>query len=317
MPSPKRSRSKSAKTNVLDELTSFRRSSSNKDQKSKRIEIAQRSRLPNVFILTKDCLVNININLKSFAKVAGIYYFLTLLLVRGFSTTVNVLQLKNNYLSNKGTSLGSDFSALSSVIGSSFSTTSGASNVYQTALFVVFSLAFIWMLRHVLLNKNLTLRNIFYKSQTPLIPFVIVLIFIILELLPMIIGLFIFSTVFANGIAVHLVEKIIWSILSFSFVATSLYLLVSSIFALYIVTLPDVRPIQALRSSWQLTKKRRTLLLRKVILLPIVLFIILSVVSLIFIAIIPAIADYIYFALSIVAVLLAHSYLYNLYRKMI
>jgi len=313
----KKKTAKVSSSGSTSELNSFSRSGSKKDKNGLSEEISKRTKLPNVFTISKNSLLNININWKQFSIVSAIYFFLTLLLVRGFSATVNILQLKNTYFASKHSSIGSDFSAFGSLIGTSTTSPTASNNLYQTFLFIIFSLVFIWMLRQVLINNHLNVSSNFYKSQTPLIPFIIVTIFLIIEMLPLIIGLFIYATVFSNGIAVHLLEKILLGGISLGFALISVFLLVSSVFAIYIVTLPDIRPIQALRSSWRLVKKRRMVILRKVLFLPIALVLVVSLISIIFIAIIPGIAAYVYFALSVVSLLLAHSYLYNLYREMI
>ena len=91
----------------------------------------------------------------------------------------------------------------------------------------------------------------------------------------------------------------------------------STIYAIYIVTLPNIRPLQALKSSKKLIKGRRLLVLRKLLFLPLILVVGITVISIIVIAIIPQLAEFVFIALSTVSVLIAHSYLYNLYRELI
>lgn len=299
------------------ELDSFHRNKTNKHKDDIDKEISNRQRIPGVVQLTKSSYRNLAFNPKQFTIVSAIYLFLTLLLVRGFSATVNIIDLKNKYLSGKGSAIGSDFSAFGSLLGTSVTSPTASNNLYQTFLFIIFSLVFIWMLRGVFKDRNLGTREVFYKSQGPLVPFIIVIFFLILELLPATIGLFLYATVFSNGIAVHVLDKVLLGGLSFIFIAASIYLLVSSLFAMYIVTLPDVLPIQALKSSWRLTKKRKLVVLRKIVFMVIALAILVALVSIIFIAIIPPAAPYIFFTFSIVAILLAHTYIYNLYRSML
>jgi len=280
-------------------------------------EISNRTKISNVLIIFKKSWLNININLKAFSIVTAIYFALELLLVRGFASTVNVVQLKNTYINGKITPIGSDISVFGSLIGTGLTNTSAASSIYQTSLFVLFTLIFIWMLRTVQKTKQISIRDSFYKSQTPLIPIILILLLLGLELIPMLIGLYIYITVFTNNIAVYEIERIIWFIISFILISISVYLIVSTIFAIYIVTLPDVKPVQAIKSSWRLVKKRRFLILRKVLFLPISLFVVITILSILFIAVIPAIADFIFYALGMIAVLISHSYLYNLYKEMI
>ncbi len=58
----------------------------------------------------------------------------------------------------------------------------------------------------------------------------------------------------------------------------SLYMICSSIFALYIVTLPDMTPMKALRSARELVRYRRFTILRKLLFLPLGLLILAALV---------------------------------------
>jgi len=280
--------------------------------------------LPNVFRLSLNSQKVIYKNWKPFTIISGLYFFLTLLFVRGFSSTVNVQQLKNYYFSgaHKPSVLSSSLSVMLNLIdnnssASVTSTTSSSNSIYQSILFVVFSLVFIWMIRETVKNNRVTTKNSLYKSQSSLIPFLIVLFYLILESIPLIIGIFLYGTVFGSGIAVHAGEKVVWFIVCVAFILLSLYLLSSSLFAIFIVTLPETRPIQALRSAWRLVKGRRILILRKILFLPIALIIAIGVISIVFVLLIPQIADFVFFALGVISLPVVLSYLYTLYREVI
>ncbi len=317
MPKSKSKKNKAKKTVKSDSLSNIvpKIKKTQKDE-PKKVEVVKVS---NVLKLSSKSIMTIYNNWKVFTLISALYFFLTLLFVRGFSSTVNVLQVKNNYLgSGHGKSvIGSDLSVFGNVISSSFTGASGNGNLFQTLLVIFFSLVFIWMFREILNGKNVTFRGSLYNSQYPLTQFLVIIFFLTLELLPLTLGLFLYATVYGAGIAVNLAEQIGWFVIVFLFVATSFYFLVFSVFAIYIATLPGVRPIQALRSAWRLVKGRRLSVLRKILFLPIGLFIAISLISLIFIALIPQIADFVFFALSVISLSVFHSYLYNLYRELI
>ena len=94
-------------------------------------------------------------------------------------------------------------------------------------------------------------------------------------------------------------------------------MLCSSLFALYIVTLPDMTPMMALRSARQLVLSRRLNVLRKLAALP--LFIIIVIILLVVPAIyfLPVVAPWLYFALTIMALVFLHAYLFTLYRELL
>ena len=108
-----------------------------------------------------------------------------------------------------------------------------------------------------------------------------------------------------------------WGLLLLLLVIWSFYMITSSIFAIYIATLPDVRPMQALRSARGLVRHRRWLVMRKVLFMPLALLIIGIVVMLPVIFLLPVLAELIFFLLSMSALVLAHAYMYIFYRELI
>jgi hypothetical protein len=295
---------------------------------TKPVTKTEHSSLSNVLKLSTKSLRVLTSRWLPFTIVIVIYLFFTLLLVKGFSTNINTQQLKINSFgasSHKASILSSSWTAFSGLISnnpanatsSTSNVSPGVSDIFQTLLFIVFSLIFIWMIREVVKNNRITIRDSFYKSQNALIPFLIVCFYIVLETLPLILGLYLYTQVFNNGLATHSYEKVVWFLICLGFVCLSIYLLVSSIFAIFIVTLPETRPFQALRSSWRLSKGRRVTIIRKFMFLPIAMFISVGIISVIFLVLIPGIADWVYFLLGIIALPVVLSYLYNLYRELI
>jgi len=301
--------------------SSTKKTTTNKKSKrpQKSLKSAVIDKIPNVYNISKKSLGLIYENRRPFAILLVIYYLLTVLFVRGLATSLNLIQFKSNYLvtTRGGTNVGSDFSGLGHVISSSFSGVSGYGGLIQSMLFVVFSLIFIWTLREILKGNKVTARDGLYNSQTPLIQFVLILALLFLEFIPILVGIFLYTIIFGDGIAANSIEKTGWYIIIFLLVVATFYLLISTLFALYIVTIPGVRPIQALRSSWNLVKNRRLIIFRKVLFLFVALLIIVGSLSILSIAVVPKVADFIYYGLMIIAVLIAHSYLYHLYRDLL
>jgi hypothetical protein len=151
----------------------------------------------------------------------------------------------------------------------------------------------------------------------PLIPFLLVGLVVVVQLLPLTVGTavlaLVLSSAFTNAAAVNFVFAAVFILLA----AWTLYMLSTSIFALYIVTLPDMEPRNALRSARNLSRFRRWTIVRRLVFLPIfeVLLIGLVVVPLIIFA--SFLVAPVFFILVMLAILYTHTYLYNLYRKMI
>ncbi len=276
--------------------------------------------LPGVFRLSREALGSLVGHWKIFLGIVIIYGLLNVLLVQGFHAAANLGDAK----STLDSALGGQLSQLVAgtalffyLVGSSGNTVSPAAGAYQLVLVLVVSLALIWMLRQVYAGHSIRLRDGFYKGMTPLIPFVLVLLVLVLQLLPMGVGAALFGTVAANGLAVGAVEQLLWAVLFVVLAGISLFMLCSSLFALYIVTLPNMAPLRALRSAKELVAHRRWAVMRKVLFLPLALFAVLGVILIPLILFATPVVPWVFFALTMAMPALTHSYLYALYRAML
>jgi hypothetical protein len=118
-------------------------------------------------------------------------------------------------------------------------------------------------------------------------------------------------------VAVTLLEQVLWLAVWFVLGVTSLYMISSSLFALYIVTLPDMAPLAALRSARQLVAHRRWAVMRKIIFLPLALMILAAVLVLPIILFATPLAAVVFFLISMLFLPFAHSYMYALYRALL
>ena len=76
-------------------------------------------------------------------------------------------------------------------------------------------------------------------------------------------------------------------------------------------------PMKALRSAKKLVQHRRWALVRKILFLPVAIFIILGVVMVPIIAIAPPLAEWVLFGLNMIFLAVVHTYFYSLYREML
>jgi hypothetical protein len=255
-----------------------------------------------------------------FGGIVLIYGLLNILLVRGLSGSSNLSTLKStldSVLTGVGGKVASSFTTFAYLLSTSGSGNTAVSGVYQTILLLICSLAFIWALRQITAKHVVRTRESFYQGMYPLVPFLLVLLFMGVQLLPLAIGGGLYNTVISNGIAVQVWEKLLWGLLFFGLALWSLRMITGSIFALYIVTLPDMTPMKALRSAKQLVYARRLLIWRKLIFLPIVLLLIAIVVELPLILFATFAAVWVFFILSMAVLAVVHGYLYNLYRELL
>lgn len=189
--------------------------------------------------------------------------------------------------------------------------------VYQLILITITSLAFIWALRQVHAGHAVRIRDAFYSGMYPLIPFLLVLSVVVLQLLPFALGAAVYSIVVSSGIATTGLEQLLWAPLFILLALVSLYMMTSSVFALYIATLPDITPLQALRSARELVAARRFTVIRKIAFMPLALGVGTAIVVVPFIMIAPPLAPWALFIAALLSLPIAHSYMYVLYRELI
>lgn len=278
------------------------------------------TKLPNVWQLTVSTGKLIWGNKKLLLGITGIYGLLNLLLVHGLASSVDVGGIKqeiNESGAGGSGSLATGIAVLAVIAGSSSSGTNQTAGTYQLILVLMASLAIIWALRQIFGGSKVRIRDAYYRGMYPLVPFILVLLVIGLELIPLVIGSSLYTVVIGNGIAVLAIEKVLWAVLFGLFAFLSFYLISSSIFALYIVALPEMTPIKALRSSSGLVKIRRWSVMRKLLWIPLAFTILAAIIMLPVIVVAAALAPWVYFVLSILAILALHSYLYTLYRELL
>lgn len=255
-----------------------------------------------------------------FGGIVLIYGMLNLILVRSLSGSNNLTSLKGSldgiFHGVAGKLFGStiSFTYLLATSGSGNTTTSG---VYQVLLVVTCSLAFIWALRQVIAKHKARIRDSFYLGMYPIVPFVLVFLLVCVQLLPLAIGGSVYTIILNNHIAVNLFEKALALLLFLLLGLWSLRMITASIFALYVVTLPEMTPMRAYRSARQLVYGRRLLIWRKLIFLPVVMLLLSAAIELPLIYFVTPLAQWVFFAISMLSLPVVHSYLYNLYREML
>lgn len=287
---------------------------------NKRIKVPG-AKIPSVFSITKEAYLLSMSRWRIFTGVLLIYAALYAILVSGVSSGLDIAGISREVKAESQGLFGiaaASLTGLGVIVGSSANDASvQASSGYQLVLFIVGSLAIIWTLRQVQAGVRVGLRETYYKSMAPLVPFFCVLVIMAVQLLPLIIANFIFGIVVIGGIAVYLIEKVLWMILVFLLIIWTFYMLANSFIALYIATLPDITPWQAITSAQKLVEHRRWTVLRKLLFLPLLVAFVYIVVMLPVITFIPTIAEYVFFGISMVSLLIAHAYIYTLYRKLL
>jgi hypothetical protein len=263
--------------------------------------------IPGSFKLAWQSLIFI----KQFWRVLGgivlVYALLNIVFASGLFDGANSALSNNNELTGALNSYGSILSS----VGSSDQTAT-----IQSVLLVIESLVIIWALRHLFSGEKINVKQAYYHSMAPLIPFLLVLFVIILQLLPLTIGsallAVILSTVYGNTVV-----GVLFSLLFVLLAAWSVYMLTSSVFAMYVVTLPHMQPLQALRSAKNLVQSKRWQLVRRLLFLPLFIVIVMGIFIVPLIISAQFLVVPVFFVLAMFSVLFAHTYLYGLYKGLL
>lgn len=275
--------------------------------------------LPSSFKLASQSLMIIKSYWRPLLGIVVVYLVLNVIFASGLSNLgAAVDNIKANLNNNAGDHpLATAISGFTSLVGSAGVAGSASASVLQGMLFVIESLVIIWALRHLLAGKKVTVKDAYYHSSYPLIPFLLVLFVIILQLLPLSFGSALLSAVLTS--AFTNLSMAIWISWLFFFIlaAWSFYMLSASVFAAYIVTLPEMHPREALRSAKTLVRNRRRQVVLKILFLPLFIILSMGVVIIPLILFASFLVLPVFYVLSMLTILFVHTYLYTLYRDLI
>lgn len=206
---------------------------------------------------------------------------------------------------------------------------SEAQQVYAFLLFLVTWLTTVWLLRAQLAGKKPRVRDGLYNAGAPILATAFIALLFILQLVPMALAIVLYIAALNSGLMSLPLLSLLITIGGLLLIILSLYLIVSSFFALIIVTLPGMYPWQALRTASDLVTGRRLRILYRLIwlvlvviviwmlvMIPIILFSARLQTSINVIAGLPII-PIILLLLSTATTVYCSSYVYLFYRKVI
>ena len=277
--------------------------------------------LPNVFKLTGQVFSIFRSFWRPLLGIVVVYLVLNIIFASGLSNLTSAVDdIKSNLNNTTGATahpLTKAISGFGTLVGSAGVSGSTSGSILQSVIFVLESLVIIWALRQLLAGKVIAVKEAWYHSMYPLVPFLLIIFVIILELLPITVGAALLTAVLTSAVSsLTLASWLSW--LFFMFLAGwSFYMLSSSIFALYIVTLPEMLPRDALRSAKNLVKYRRWAVIGRVIYLPFFVLFAMAIIIVPLILVASFLVAPVFYLLGMLAILFIHSYLYSLYRSLL
>lgn len=276
---------------------------------------ASNLKVPSSFGLLSKVYKLLKTNWQVLSGIFLIYLLLNIVFASGLSNVINNFSAVKDNLASEH-SFSSALSGFGSLLGGSAGGDSQSASVFQNVLIVLESLVIIWALRQLLAKKSFSVKEAYYKSMFPLVPFLLVVFVIIIQLLPITLGSGLVAAVASTLASSSAVTTLMIFFLLLLF-AWSVYMLSSSIFALYIVTLPDMQPRQALRSAKKLVEFRRFKVIRRVLFLPLFILFVMVAILLPLILFVHFLVVPVFYLLSMFVIIFAHAYLYNLYRGLL
>jgi hypothetical protein len=309
-------------TDPAGESASSSAAKSQKQVKKTKVPVPKNTRrLPSSFVVAEQAWRLLWKRRWLFLGIVGVYAVLNLALVRGANVVEDFPGLKNLISDESPGAVGqvsTGITLLGFLVVESNNSVSDVVGAYQTFLVIVTSLAIIWALRQAMAGEQkIRIRDGFYKGMHPLIPVLLVAIVMTLQLLPFLLGAAVFNIVVTSGIAGSWFEVALWSLPLLLGIFLTFYWLISSVMALYIAALPDMTPLKALRSARDLVRGRRLSVLRKLLFLPFVLLLLAIIIMVPIIMLLAPIAPWVFFALTMLSIVLVHGYLYSLYRELL
>ncbi len=319
-PAKSQSKPKSVKPKVFASRKRVRKVPEHKSFRlSKRIR-NPRPALPGVHRIWSQTFRLIYANKKLFLGIIAVHVVLSVIFVRGFGISTEFTDLKtqvDELLGGSVNQLGTSLALFSYLATTAATQASEVAGAYRVFLTFIATLAIIWAARQVLAGKKTTIREAFYSGMYPLIPFMLVLFVIGLQLIPAIIGNMAYGFIVSGGLAITTAEKLIVLIFFLLLLLLSFYMIISSVFALCISTLPDMTPMKALRSARGLVLYRRWSVGLRLIALPMVLLVLALITIMPLIIFIPVLAEPVFFLAGSIGLLLGNLYIYNLYRALL
>lgn len=291
------------------------------NRKQKKKVVKSNTSLPNSFWLLREAWRHIWQQRRLYGGILLVFLLLHVVLVKGLATEFQLTETSETLEEVAGDSLDvptKTFALLGTLFGTAGASSGESAGLYQLIIIILFSLVIIWTQRQTFDNRTkVPFADVFYKSMYPLIGFLLVGLVVFIQMIPAIVTFSVVSLVSSESIAVGNVEIGVWFVFLTMGVLLSLYFMSAGLFASYIVTLPNMRPMRALRAARTLVRFRRFTIIRKIIFFPVAFLFILLVIFLPLVLIAPIVAELLFAGIVLVALLLWHSYMYVLYRELL
>lgn len=265
-----------------------------------------RQKLPSIFSLLNQTAVFIRGNWRSLGSVLAVYIAIDLVFGNGLSTIRDAI---NNFNSSSDR-----LASLGNLIGIGANSGGTSTSALPGFLSVIMLMVFILLIKQLAAGKWLGVKETYYRCMYPLVPFLLVVAVIILQLLPMALGSLILVSVFGGSPGT--LAAVVFTAIFIALSAWSIYMLSSSIFALFIVTEPESQPLKAFAKAKMLVAGRRWQIVVRILPLPFLMFAAAFLVLLPVALIAKSLAPPLFYLLEVCALPIAAVYSYFLHTEL-
>jgi len=302
----------------------------------KRLPLRKRTRvvaqpLPGYFSFTKEVFARLWMDRTLFLRLFIATIIATAILFGAtqqdqYVTTTNALKEYADTVADKGFSSTVQFGILLSTAatGGLNTTLSETQRVYFFLFYLLITLTTVWLLRHRMAGREVLVRDGLYNAGTPVISSLVLFFVAMVQLLPMALGIVVYSAAKSSGILSGWLETGLFAGGAFALSVLSLYWISSTFFAFVVATNPGTYPFAALKVAKKIVAGRRFKLILRLVWLTAILVVLWALV------LIPAVMLDSWLAqpllpivvlsiqiLMATSVIFAATYIYLLYRKMI
>lgn len=277
-----------------------------------------RTKVAGSFTIFGRAIMTLRNHWEIFGGLFLIYALLNTVLTAGSLLGDDLARIQEQWLySEEVGRLGAGVVTFETLLTTGVGSAAGPAGAYQTLLLIIMSLSIVWALRQVTAGSKIRVRDALYNSTYPLVQVLLVLLMVSLQLLPAMLASYLLYVLIGMQIIVVGWQQVIVYGICFLLYLWTVYMLISSVLALYIATLPGMTPLKALRSAKEIVRYRRGLVLRKLLFLPLVLLVIGAIIIIPVSLVLPVLATLLFFILSMMYLSVVHAYLYALYRELI
>ena len=303
---------------------------------TKRRDYARSLQLPGYISFTHSVNKTVWQHRKVFIWLAVVYAIMTSILVGigsqdSYSSLVTTLQDTGSQVFQGNLGQIGQAALLFVSIGSSglSAAPTEAQQIYLIILALLIWTTTVWLLRNLLAGHKVKMRDGLYSAGAPVVATFLVSLVLIVQLIPLGLAIIGYAAATSSGLLNGGVEAMLFWVTAALLTVTSLYWIVSSFFALIIVTLPGMYPWQALRTAGDMVAYRRLRILLRVLWMFGVIVISGAVVLIPTILIDTglvniwpvvgniAVVPIVLMLFGVVAFIWAASYIYLLYRKVV